>query len=312
MAVAKKEMRARQWFLTYPQCPLEKELVLKLLEPLGIKEYVIAEEKHQNGDPHLHCYIKLKNKVRFKPNYFDLVDLGTTYHGNYQSVRNYDDVVAYCTKEDNYISNVDVKARKEHRSKLLPEDYNKDALDLLDEGKIGFMQLKNFLKNQDVYRMLKNKRERPPEVKPEKKRHIWIHGESNCGKTSFREKMMKTVPGGWFQIPLTNDDWTGYNGETNLYADEYRGQKTIQMLNSMCDGGVKMNTKGGTTQLSWVCKIWIFSNYKIDDCYLKTDLKILESLHNRFNEIEFKKKPQWKEEDLGEEYEDWLAANGKD
>nr|WQA30159.1 MAG: rep protein [Cressdnaviricota sp.] len=221
MSAAKKEMRARQWFLTYPQCPLEKELVLKLLEPLGIKEYVIAEEKHQNGDPHVHCYIKLKSKVRFKPNYFDLVDLGTTYHGNYQSVRNYDNVVAYCTKEENYISNVDVKARKEHRSKLLPEDYNKDALDLLDEGKIGFMQLKNFLKNQDCYRMLKNKRERPPETRPEKKRHIYIYGESNAGKTCFREKMMNTVPGGWFQIPLNNDDWTGYNGEVNLSTEAF-------------------------------------------------------------------------------------------
>lgn len=307
-----KNMRARQWFLTYPQCPVPKEQVLKLLEPLGIDHYVIAEEAHKDGSPHIHAYIKLLEKVRFKEDYFDITDLGKTYHGHYESVKNYDSVVAYCTKEENYIANVDIKARKEHRSKLLPSDYNKDALDLLDEGKITFMQLNNFIKNQDVYRMLKNKRERPPEVRPEKKRHIWIYGESNCGKTMFREKMMATVPGGWFQIPLTNDDWKGYNGEVNLYADEYRGQKTIQMLNMMCDGGAKMNTKGGTTQLNWSCKVWIFSNFEIDSCYPKVDLVLLDSLHNRFNEIEFRRSDCWKEDNLGKEYEDWLEKNGKD
>lgn len=311
-AVKKQNQRAKQWFLTYAQCPLSKELLLKYLEPLGLEEYVICEEKHKDGSPHLHAYVKLKEKIRFKAHYFDVIDLGRRYHPNFDSVRNYDKAVAYAKKDGNYISNVDIDARKEHRSKLLPEDYDKDPLDLLEDGKITFMQLNNFLKNQDVYRMLKNKRERPPEKRPEKRRHIWIYGDSNCGKTLFREKMMNTVPGGWFQIPLTNDDWKGYNGEVNLYADEYKGQKTVQMLNMMCDGGSKMNTKGGTTQLNWCCKVWIFSNYDIDNCYAKTDLVLLDSLHNRFNEIEFKRSDCWKEEDIGKEYEDWLESEGKD
>lgn len=308
----KTTMRAKQWFLTYPQCPVPKEMVLKYLEPMGIAEYVIAEEVHKDGSPHIHAYIKLNQKRRFRSDLFDFDDLGTKYHGNYQSVRNYDDVVEYCKKDGNYIANVDIDARKEHRSKLTPDDFDKDALDLLEAGKITFMQLNNFMKNQDTYRMLKNKKTRPPSKRPEKRRHIWIYGASNTGKTIFREKMMAEIPGGWFQIPLTNDDWKGYNGEVNLYADEFKGQKTIQMLNSMCDGGSKMNTKGGTTQLNWSCKVWIFSNYEIDECYSKSDLVLLDSLHNRFNEIEFKRSDCWKEEDIGKDYEDWLESEGKD
>lgn len=292
-------MQAKQWFLTYPQCPLEPAVVLKCLEPLGIKDYIIAKEKHKDGAPHIHAYIKLKEKVRFKSFLFDLHDLGKLYHGNYQSVKNYDAVVAYCTKEENFIANIDVKARKEHRSKLLPSDFAKDPIDLLEDGKITFMQLNNFVKNQDCWKLLMNKRKRPPEEMPEKKRHEWIYGESNTGKTTYLRKMMQEVDGGWFQIPY-NNDWKGYAGEKNLYADEFKGQLTIQNLNLICDGGAKMNTKGGTTQLDWCCKVWICSNYSIDKCFRNADFSILECLYNRFEEKEFLRS-DWEKKDADEE-----------
>ena len=293
---AKKESRARQWFLTYPQCSLTKEVLLIHLEKFGISEYVIAEEKHKDGAPHLHAYIKLKEKRRFKANMFDIEDLGKTFHGNYQSVRNYDNVVEYCKKGGNYIANIDIDARKKHKSKLTPDDFSKDPLDLLDEGKITFMQLNNFLKNQDVFKMLQNKRKPPPEELPEKRRHEWNYGLSNTGKTTYLRQMMATVEGGWFQIPY-NNDWKGYAGEKNLYCDEFKGQLSIQMLNLICDGGAKMNTKGGTTQLDWCCKVWICSNYDINSCYKHTDLELLECLHNRFVEKEFLKRDDVEEKE---------------
>lgn len=281
-------MRAKQWFLTYPHCPLEPAVVLKCLEPLGVQDYVIAKEQHKNGEPHIHAYIKLKEKVRFKAALFDLLDLGKLYHGNYQSVKNYDNVVAYCTKDSNFIANIDVTAREKHKSKLLPSDYARDPLDLLAENKISFMQLNNFVKNQDTFKLLSNKKKRPPEPEdmPDKRRHEWIYGESNTGKTTYLRQMMKEVPGGWFQIPY-NNDWKGYGGELNLYADEFKGQLTIQNLNLACDGGAKMNTKGGTTQLDWCCKVWICSNYSISRCYRNADAELLDCLYNRFEEKEF-------------------------
>nr|WQA30170.1 MAG: rep protein [Cressdnaviricota sp.] len=167
---------------------------------------------------------------------------------------------------------------------MLPEDFLKDPLDLLNEGKIGFFQVSNFLKNQDCYKMLLNRKTTRPENPPEKKRHHWIYGLSNTGKTEMLWKKMDEEDGGWFQIP-TNNDWKGYNGEKNLYLDEYKGQLTLQELNRICDGGAKVNTKGGSTQLAWNVVVWICSNYSIPGCYNKIEECMLETLYNRFNVV---------------------------
>lgn len=66
--------------------------------------------------------------------------------------------------------------------------------------------------------------------------------------------------------------------------DEFKGQLSVQQLNRICDGGAKMNVKGGTVQIRWDCQVIILSNYSIRDCYDKIDEVLLESLHNRFIE----------------------------
>ena len=69
--------KAKGWFLTYPQCKLSKEQVLKLLEikltDYAIKEYVICEEKHETGDPHIHAFIKVDRQVKWMSDRFDIV-----------------------------------------------------------------------------------------------------------------------------------------------------------------------------------------------------------------------------------------------
>ena len=150
---------------------------------------------------------------------------------------------------------------------------------------ISGFQLANFVKNQNVYNLLKNKRKanRDINLDIEKKRHIWYYGESNSGKTYRLKTMIKNDPDNWFQIP-TNNDWIGYSGEKNLYLDEFKGQLTIQEINRICDGSAKVNVKGGTLQLASDVVVHICSNFNIKDCYKKTEAVLLESLYNRFNE----------------------------
>nr|WQA30168.1 MAG: rep protein [Cressdnaviricota sp.] len=249
MDAAKAGQRVKCWFATWPKCTIPKEVALTCLEKKAdISEYVIAEEHHKDGTPHLHAYLKLKNKRGFKPDMFDLEDLGKTWHGNYAKCRSVSDAIEYLQKEHNYISNINVENMKAHKSKLQAEDFLKDPVELLEDGKITFFQISNFLKNQDCYKMLLARKTTRPETCLEKKRHHWIAGESNTGKTQTLWKNMDEIEGGWFQIP-TNNDWKGYNGEKNLYLDEYKGQLTLQELNRICDGGAKVNTKGGSTQL---------------------------------------------------------------
>lgn len=293
MCVSHADNKAKGWFLTYPQCPCPKEDCLADLRDglkekrnLTIDEYVVAEEKHENGDPHLHAFIKLDKRIRFSKNLFDIIYEGKTYHGHYEIAKSWHAVEKYCKKEGDYISNLNIKAAQNKQSKKIGvKELESDPLELLERGVISGFQLANFVKNQNVYNLLKNKRKanRDINLDIEKKRHIWYYGESNSGKTYRLKTMIKNDPDNWFQIP-TNNDWIGYSGEKNLYLDEFKGQLTIQEINRICDGSAKVNVKGGTLQLASDVVVHICSNFNIKDCYKKTEAVLLESLYNRFNE----------------------------
>jgi hypothetical protein len=101
------ELNSKGLFLTYPQCALSPQEALDLLtgklstKKRTITEYLIATEKHADGNDHLHCWIKM-NKPLFirEPTWFDL----NNHHGNYQGARNATRVKAYCAKEGNFIA----------------------------------------------------------------------------------------------------------------------------------------------------------------------------------------------------------------
>lgn len=288
-----KDNKSKGWFLTYPQCPADAQSCLddlrdKLQEKwnLAIEEYVVCEEKHQDGSPHLHAFLKLDRKIRFKGDRFNFIYEGKEYHGDYQIAKSWHAVQRYVAKDKKYITNLNLKAAMQKQSKKIGiKELETDPLELLEKGVITGLQLASFVKNQNLYKMLKNKRKANREIQLdiEKKRHIWYYGESNTGKTYRIKQMIKDDPDNWFQIPL-NNDWVGYNEEKNLYIDEFKGQLTIQELNRLCDGGAKVNVKGGTLQLASDVVIYICSNYNIKECYKKADPVALESLYNRFNE----------------------------
>lgn len=104
----KSEFRinARNLFLTYPKCDLEPEEALSLLRPeLDFEDYVIAQEMHEDGTPHLHVWLQAREKKKFNirdPNKLDLLH----HHGNYQAARNVSAVLKYVTKEGRWISNL--------------------------------------------------------------------------------------------------------------------------------------------------------------------------------------------------------------
>lgn len=279
MSAKREALRRKSWFLTYPRADsIDKKSILTfLLSTFNVSEYVIAEETHKEGEKHYHVFVLLKKKVRFKATLFDIEGL----HGNYQPVKNKKNVIKYICKEDkNPLTNLNLDAIEKKKNKLLlKEDYLKDPISLLDEGKINFFQIFSFLQNQNLYKLYSKKEE--INLKIEKKRHRWYWGGSNTGKTYLLKSKQKEEKSNWFQIPL-NNDWNGYNGEVNLYADEFKGQLSVQELNRICDGGAKVNTKGSTICLRQDVIVWIFSNYEITSCYKNCDSFIIETLYNRF------------------------------
>lgn len=277
------KIRRKSWFLTYPMSPeLSKTRIMEsLLERFKVKEYVIAEERHKNGVKHFHAYVLLKTKVRFSAALFDIDET----HGNYQPAKYKHKVIKYICKEDNEpLTNINIEALEKKKNKNLnKEDYLKNPVELMEEGKITFFQISSFVQNQNLYKLLSVKQ--AIDLGIEKKRHFWYWGESNSGKTYFLKSQIKKDESDWFQIPL-NNDWNGYCGQKNLYLDEFKGQLSIQEINRLCDGGAKVNTKGSTVVLRHDVVLWIFSNYDISSCYKNCEPQILSTLKNRFNVVE--------------------------
>ena len=114
-------------------------------------EYVICEEKHKDNTPHLHAFIKLDRRVRFKSDRFDIIYNGETYHGNYQVAKSWEAVKEYVQKDGKFISNFDVKnAMRKQNKRIGAKELEMDALDALEQGIINGFQLANFVKNQNV------------------------------------------------------------------------------------------------------------------------------------------------------------------
>jgi len=108
------QLNAKNVFLTYPQCPISKEACLfYLLEAHSIEAARVGLELHQDGNTHLHVYLRGVDSFRTKnERLFDLHG----FHANIQSCRRINDVVRYCGKSGNYIDYGDIDAAPEKRT----------------------------------------------------------------------------------------------------------------------------------------------------------------------------------------------------
>lgn len=106
-------LRADQLFLTYPKCDLEKEEVQRQLKEI-FEHYagsVICREHHADGTLHIHCYVRLSQKLDTRnQNVADLTQSGGPgFHGNYQGVKSPKAVAFYVIECGDYIvDNVDI------------------------------------------------------------------------------------------------------------------------------------------------------------------------------------------------------------
>lgn len=97
-----------------------------------IVEYVISQEKHQDGTDHLHAFIKLDKRVNFKKGLFDI----PSFHGNYQVAKSWNAVKQYVVKGGNYITNLDLDSAKAKKGKRNMELLACDPKEALANGDI--------------------------------------------------------------------------------------------------------------------------------------------------------------------------------
>lgn len=148
---------AKQWFLTWAKCTLSKEaalLLITLCVSAPLAAYVICEELHKDGTPHLHAYLKYERKVNLNGNMrkFDLRAEGgggTSQNGqmwvcNVTTARGAAQCIAYAKKGGNYISkDVELHIKPiDVAIQLASKGKRKEALELLwlNEGRLMLTQ----------------------------------------------------------------------------------------------------------------------------------------------------------------------------
>lgn len=248
-----------KWFLTYPQCSLAPEEALACLKALPIKanivEYVVAQELHQDGNPHLHCYLKYSSKVSFSSTRWDIAD----YHGNYTPVASWKAVVNYCKKGGNFIASFDLDAAKSKQAKINKNLLAENPVDLVDNGDISLFQLGPLLKAKALYHSLSAPKKPRAEGLVEnsfslllpvystqtKQRHWWFwSSDPNKGKTTFLKTLDSKYPCHW----LSRENFQSIHQATQfVLIDEFTSPWLLAtQINSMCDGTYQYPVKGGS------------------------------------------------------------------
>lgn len=285
-------LRTKQLFLTYPQCDVTKEdMYLFLYENLSPAMLIVAHELHENGDNHLHVYAKLDVELDTRdPRYFDYMG----YHGNYQGCRGPKNVMKYCTKADDYVSNFDVAelldAAKTHKKaglKALVEG-TKRPYQLVSEDSgllLGYKKLKG---DYDAYRVDTYKKTMC-NIKA-----YWYWGESRLGKswkalTDAGADVKGEMKNVYFKS--INKWWDGYQEEEIVLMDEVPkdAEWLLTFLKRWTDSIPELvETKGGFVSKQWKTFI-VTSNHSIRDVFGKANDRDrdrdIDALYNRFEEI---------------------------
>jgi len=91
-------INAKNFFITFPQCNLPKDLALKHFTDKhgpNLLYALICKEKHADGEDHLHLLLKFANKVNVQScNYFDIAP----FHGHIEAVNDEQKVYEYIIK----------------------------------------------------------------------------------------------------------------------------------------------------------------------------------------------------------------------
>lgn len=258
------------WFLTYPQ---NDGTVIELLDHLRtidtVKEYVIASENHEDGNQHLHAYVKFSEGVTLK-NCF-LFDFKK--HGNYQPARSCKDVIKYCIKDGKFITNLNLDSYLKKKGKLVDIETlrNKSTVEAIADGDISFMQARQYQYARGLCE---------PEYTPDDLRGVWIWGPPGVGKSRLIRELDDPV-----YIKPQSKWWDGYDGEKIVLLDDLDTPVLSHYLKIWADRyACSGEIKGGSVKLQHDFFV-VTSNFSIDELFEAEKKDTLVAIKRRFVEV---------------------------
>lgn len=311
-------MYGMNFILTYPQCDTKKEVAVERLEQKwkdDLQGYVVCEEAHKDGTPHLHVFLKFKKRINVRSqDHFDFI---AGQHGSYEVCRSAKKSVEYVTKGGNFVAKgVDVeKVKKEKMSDKIAGmlDKGKSLAEVKEEERGFFMINKRKIEEYASWIECENQKKSKLEwVAPSldgltdsnkqiaewicknirqtrvfKAPQLFITGKPNLGKTSLIEWLKKFLS--VYPIPILEDFYDQYSDDYDLVVlDEFKGQKTIQWLNEFLQGStMNIRKKGSQSLKKKNLPVIILSNYTLEECYPKANADgRLDSLRARLEIVE--------------------------
>lgn len=313
-------LQGKSFTLTYPQCTTTKEDAAKNIEDKfgsDLKGYIVSEELHKDGTPHLHAFLQFHEKKSFSKS--DCFDFIAGQHGSYEVTKHIRQWVTYVTKDGQYVAKgLDVDAIKKKKAgkstdiaKLIMEGKSMAEVNEVDPG--YFMLNKRKLEDYETWvKCTQNKKSKKEWIPPPldgltdankqiaewislnvrqprkfKDPQLFITGPKNLGKTSLIEWLEKYLS--VYHIPQTEDFYDLYSDDHDLVVfDEFKGQKTIQWMNLFLQGApMNIRKKGSQYMKMKNLPVIILSNYSLGDCYPKArDDGRLDTLQSRLTVVE--------------------------
>lgn len=277
------DQEVQGWFLTWPRCPLEPKDVLLALQNApyspGIKDYVIAREKHADGTPHIHAFIRYDRKIGFRHDRWTIQG----YKGHYEAAASWSHVQKYVAKDGDYISNFDVDAARSKKAARNTALMTMPILELLKQNLITPFQVIPLINNLKVIEDLKcpvlprcegfipNTFGLQLPILAGKRRHYWFWSASpDKGKTTFLKNLSTLYCCYLYNV---NEKFQEPKNETQfLLFDEYSTAKVfLTDLNSMCDSMYKYPRKNMPAMLLDSPIVIICGNRRPEDVYTNPD-----------------------------------------